>query len=330
MWLYHQITAFHSPDRAAFFANALAVWLHRLTTLPGLEAVIAPIFPLLLLVEAAFLVWVNRRSLSSLSRAYKVPALMHVTNIVLSAVINLQVFLWAQRHFSAIAPFEAGVGWLGFVYAFLVWELSHFLFHYSCHNVRLLWTVHAAHHAPNHMNLSVIYSGSVLETMYANLVRTMICSVLGVPLPLLVLVMAIDACWGALIHMSEELWPSGALGGKLGRLILSPRHHRIHHATNAEYIDKNYCNTLPIWDLAFGTFQAEIPGVRPRYGLARKVRENSFLDMYFGEMTLLMRDMVKAPSFKAMLLYPIMPPGWQPVKAVGTAGDQPELSSKSA
>jgi sterol desaturase/sphingolipid hydroxylase (fatty acid hydroxylase superfamily) len=322
MWLYQQVAGCLGPGGAAALKSAFAARLHSLATLPGLESVIARIFPMLLLFEAVFLLWANRRSLSRVSAAYKGPAMMHIANIVISALINVQVFLWTQRLFSTVAPFEAGVDGLGFVYAYLVWELGHFVCHYSCHNVRLLWTMHAPHHAPSHMNLLVILAGSFAENIYATFVRTMICSALGVPLPLLVLAMTIDACWGSLIHMSEELWPSGAFGGIVSRLFLSPRHHRIHHASNAEYIDKNYCNTLPIWDRVFGTFQAEIAGVTPRYGLARSVKHNSFLDMYFGEMKFLMLDMAKAPSIRVALLYAIMPPGWQPVVAGSMATDE--------
>lgn len=124
--------------------------------------------------------------------------------------------------------------------------------------------------------------------------------------------MVIDACWGALIHFSEELWPSGAIGGVLGRVILSPRHHRIHHSSNPEYIDKNFCNTLPIWDAVFRTLQHDVPGVKPVYGLNREVKPNSFIDMYFGEIYLLVRDVCAAPTLKQKILYILMPPGWKP------------------
>ncbi|OTP69867.1 Sterol desaturase [Caballeronia sordidicola] len=95
--------------------------------------------------------------------------------------------------------------------------------------------------------------------------------------------------------------------------MLNPVHHRIHHASNAEYLDKNYCNTFPIWDKLFGTLQQEIPGVQIKYGLNRDVRPGSFVDMYFGEIYLLAKDVRSAPTFKQKLLYVVMPPGWEPI-----------------
>jgi sterol desaturase/sphingolipid hydroxylase (fatty acid hydroxylase superfamily) len=123
--------------------------------------------------------------------------------------------------------------------------------------------------------------------------------------------MVVDGCWGSLIHIGHDLMPSGRLGW-LNNVILTPSHHRVHHARNPVYIDKNYCNLLPIWDRVFGTYQAELPSVKPEYGITRNVKENSFIDAYFGEFALLFKDVRNAPSWRARLLYVFMPPGWDP------------------
>jgi sterol desaturase/sphingolipid hydroxylase (fatty acid hydroxylase superfamily) len=153
-----------------------------------------------------------------------------------------------------------------------------------------------------------------LQGTYATLVRTAICALLGVPIELLILCVVIDSCWGSLIHFSEELWPSGKFGFFIDRFILTPSDHRVHHSSNSEYIDTNYCNTLPIWDKIFGTLRREIPGVKPRYGLSRPQKPNSLLDMYFGEVGLLWQDIKSAASWRERILYLAMPPGWKPSK----------------
>ena len=315
MWLHDKAVEFFGTGGIAALSEAHQLGWRALGTLPGIEAFIAPIFPALLVIELAFLVWINRRTPARLSAAYKIPVLMYVANAIIAALVSLEVFLWTQAFFSKLAPFTATIRIRWFVYAYIVWELSHFVYHWTCHKVRLLWCMHAPHHAPAHMNLSVIFTALFLQGTYATFVRTAICSVLGVPMPLLILCMVIDGCWGALIHFSEELWPSGAIGGVLGRVILSPLHHRIHHASNAEYIDKNYCNTLPLWDAVFRTLQHEVPGVKPVYGLNREVKQNSFMDMYFGEIYLLARDVRAAPTLKQKLQHIVMPPGWHPPSA---------------
>ncbi|WP_075360490.1 sterol desaturase family protein [Caballeronia sordidicola] len=313
MWLHDKIVGFFGIKGIWDLIQSHQFTMASLMTWQGLAAVISPIFPALLVVEIIFLLWINRRSPRRLSSAYKMPVLMYATNTAIFALVNLQVFFLTYDAFAKLALFEVPVNLYGFVYAYLAWELSHFMYHFTCHKVRLLWCFHAPHHAPSHMNLSVIFTAFFLQGVYATFVRTGICSALGVPLPLLFLIMVIDGCWGALIHVSEEAWSRGAFGGALGRLMLNPVHHRIHHASNAEYLDKNYCNTFPIWDKLFGTLQQEIPGVQIKYGLNRDVRPGSFVDMYFGEIYLLAKDVRSAPTFKQKLLYVVMPPGWEPI-----------------
>jgi sterol desaturase/sphingolipid hydroxylase (fatty acid hydroxylase superfamily) len=312
MWLHERIVDFFGIRGLLSLISQHQIGTASLLTLRAWEAVITPIFPALLLLEAVFLLSVNRRAGHRISAAYKVPVLMYIANFVIAALVNLDVFLWTQTTFSKFAPFTTDVRIRWFLYSYLIWELSHFVYHWTCHKVRLLWCLHSPHHAPHHMNLSVIFTAFFLQGAYATFVRTAICSLLGVPLPLLILCMVIDGCWGALIHVSEEVWPKGKIAGFLGRVILMPSDHRVHHANNPEYIDKNYCNTLPIWDRIFGTLQREIPGEKPEYGLSRDVKYNSFFDMYFGEIGLLVRDVRNAGSIKNAFLHVVMPPGWEP------------------
>ncbi|QTD90837.1 sterol desaturase family protein [Burkholderia anthina] len=314
MWLRDWASGFFGLNGiASLFGDGRFDW-HVLLTLHGFESIISPLFPLLLVAEILFLCFVYRSSARHLYAAYKAPVMMYVVNVAIAALVNLNVFVWTQQHFAAVAPFTATLRIRWFIYAYVVWELSHFVYHWTCHKVRLLWILHSPHHAPHHMNLSVIFTAFFLQGTYATFVRTAICSFLGVPIELLILCMVIDGCWGALIHFSEELWPSGRFGFFLDRWMLTPSDHRVHHASNTEYLDMNYCNTLPIWDKIFGTLQREIPGIKPKYGLVRQQKENSFSDMYFGEIGLLWRDIKNADSFSDRVLHIVMPPGWKPSK----------------
>ncbi|MFT7248940.1 MAG: hypothetical protein ACI97P_001720 [Arcticibacterium sp.] len=92
--------------------------------------------------------------------------------------------------------------------------------------------------------------------------------------------------------------------------LLTPLHHRIHHARNPLYIDTNYCNLLNIWDRVFGTFQEEDKDVVIEYGITRNVNTNNILDVYFGEFIALFKDVWHAPGIKNKFLYVWMPPGW--------------------
>ncbi|HLK27294.1 MAG TPA: sterol desaturase family protein, partial [Puia sp.] len=115
--------------------------------------------------------------------------------------------------------------------------------------------------------------------------------------------------WGSFIHVGENILKDGRMGF-LNRIILTPSHHRVHHARNPIYMDTNFCNLLSIWDRAFGTFINEKKEMPIEYGISRKMNPNSFWDVYFGEIVALGRDMKNAPGIKNKFLYMIMPPGW--------------------
>jgi sterol desaturase/sphingolipid hydroxylase (fatty acid hydroxylase superfamily) len=159
------------------------------------------------------------------------------------------------------------------------------------------------------MNLSVSYAHFFLEGPYADVIRTTVCILLGVPPAMLFVIMFIDGFWGSFIHIGEHMLKDGKLGF-LYRFILTPSHHRVHHAKNPVYMDTNFCNLLNIWDRVFGTYQPEDSRIAIEYGITREMVPNSFLDSYFGEFSGLAKDVVKAPGLKNKILYIFMPPGW--------------------
>jgi sterol desaturase/sphingolipid hydroxylase (fatty acid hydroxylase superfamily) len=159
------------------------------------------------------------------------------------------------------------------------------------------------------MNLSVTHAHFFLEGPYADTIRTTACILIGVKPELLFLIMFIDGTYGAFIHIGENLLKDARLGF-LNKIILTPSHHRVHHARNPLYIDTNFCNLLNIWDKVFGTFQDEQYDVKIEYGITRKINSGNFFDVYFGEITVLAKDVFNAPGLKNKLLYLVMPPGW--------------------
>jgi len=84
---------------------------------------------------------------------------------------------------------------------------------------------------------------------------------------------------------------------------LTPAHHRIHHARNPQYIDTNYCNLLNIWDKVFGTYQDVMEEIEIDYGITRKINSGNFLDVYFGDIVALAKDIMKAPGLKNKVIF---------------------------
>lgn len=294
--------------------DSSALW-----TLEGLYACFMLLIPLLLLAEV--LAAVARRRFRW--RHIKVPLLSLLVNGVLGRVFSLAVAVTVARVLQPYALLQTDFSWYWFVYGYVVWEFSHFVYHWLAHRVRLLWCLHSTHHAPEHMNLSVSYAHFFLEGPYADLVRIGICTLLGLDPLVLLIVVGIDSFWGSFIHFGEELLPDGRLGS-LEKFILTPAHHRLHHARNPVYIDTNFCNLLNIWDRAFGTYQEQQPGIPPDYGIKRPVDSNSFFDVYLGEFVALARDIRRAPRWRDKLSYLFMPPDWRHTTTVSSAAQQEE------
>jgi len=277
----------------------------NLLTLNGVLSAISPIMPLLLLIEIVRAALYKKFKVSD----YKIPFLIYVFNRFISRFLSIAAVAFCIGLFEKYGLIRTSFTWYWLIYGYIIWEFSHFIYHYLGHKVRLFWCLHSTHHAPESMNLSVSYAHFFLEAPYADVIRTSICIFLGVSPPLLFFIMFIDGTWGAFIHIGENVLKDARLGF-MNRFILTPSHHRIHHARNPLYMDTNFCNLLNIWDRIFGTLQPERKEMPPEYGITRKINPANFFDVYFGEFYYLFRDMAAAPGIKNKLLYIFMPPGW--------------------
>lgn len=276
-----------------------------LQTLDGILSTTGPLIPFLLVIELIRASLYKRFKVED----YKLSFFIIVFNRFISRFISIAAVGFCIGIFEKYAIFKSTFHWYWLIYGYIVWEFAHFIYHFLAHKVRLLWVLHSTHHVPQTMNLSVTYAHFFLEAPYADVIRTSICILAGVNPPLLFLIMFIDGTWGAFIHVGENLIRDGRLGF-LNKIILTPSHHRVHHARNPLYMDTNFCNLLNIWDKVFGTFQPEQRSVPVEYGITRAVNPSHFLDAYFGEIPSLWKDVRHAPGIRNKILYLIMPPGW--------------------
>jgi len=301
--LWNEIVDFFGIRQFFEILNAGA--FYKFLTYEGVVALIIPIIPLLIVLELILgLVYKKPQT-----KVYKVIFLTYLFNRIVGRFIALGVVASCIGFFEPIALFKISNTWYGFVFGYIVWEFAHFIYHFLAHKVRLLWCLHATHHAPEEMNLSVTHAHFFLEAPYADLIRSSICIFLGVPPTLLFTIMFIDGTYGAFIHVGENLIKDARFGF-LNKFILTPSHHRVHHAKNPLYIDTNYCNLLNFWDRIFGTYQEEDPNLNIQYGVTRPIRSGNFWDVYFGELINLTKDVIKAPGIINKLKYIFFPPGW--------------------
>jgi len=301
--LFNEIIGFLGVK--SFFSILNTQDYSQFLTYKGVVAIISPIMPLLLLLEFGVGLFYKKAQ----TKVYQVIFIIYVFNRFIGRFISIAMVTICIGLFQKYAPFQTQMTWYWFIYGYVVWEFGHFIYHFLAHKVRLFWCLHATHHTPEDMNLSVSHAHFFLEAPYADLIRTTVCILLGVHPALLFVIMFVDGTYGTFIHAGENLIKNGRLGF-LNKIILTPSHHRVHHARNPLYIDTNYCNLLNIWDRVFRTYQEEDHHIDIDYGVTREINSGSFIDVYFGEFITLFKDVKNAPGIKNKLRYIFNPPGW--------------------
>ena len=170
------------------------------------------------------------------------------------------------------------------------------------HYCRFFWAVHVTHHSSEEFNLTVGFRSSVFQPLYRFVWFIPIALVGFDPLDIMFMYAATQI-YGILIHTKTV--------GKLGPLewvLSTPSHHRVHHASNIKYLDKNMGMILIIWDRVFGTFAKEEEEVV--YGLTTDIKTYNPITMVFHEWKAIYEDLNQQTSFKNKIMYVFGPPGW--------------------
>lgn len=153
------------------------------------------------------------------------------------------------------------------IIAFFLCDLVLYIYHFLSHRTRLLWAAHVAHHSSLHYNISVGFRINFIHLFYRFLFWAPLCFI-GITPEMILLIESLTAIWNFLIH-TEKI-------KKLGLLDLifnTPSNHRVHHASNPEYIDKNLGGILIIYDRLFGTYAKEI--TPPVYGITHNIHTHN-------------------------------------------------------
>ena len=219
--------------------------------------------------------------------------------------IYVVLLVWGFKHrlFSWDAAFWYWF-WLVIGMDFLFYWL-----HRVDHHCRLFWAVHVTHHSSEHFNLSVGFRSSVFQPLY-RFVYFLPLAFAGFKAMDIVFIFAATQIWGILVHTEQV--------GKLGWLeyvLVTPSHHRVHHASNARYLDRNLGMFLIIWDKLFGTFQQELSPqeYQPiRYGLTKPLGRPNALELVFHEWRQIWRDVRRQRSWRHKWHCLLGPPGWSP------------------
>ena len=215
--------------------------------------------------------------------------------------------------------FQAGSQGFGWIYGFVVYEFFYWLQHWLGHKVRLLWCIHSPHHAPGGIHMAIGANHHFLEGLvYFPFFFGFMTALFGVDPMIAVALNILDTVWGSYLHLSSEIVHEGRYGW-LGRFMQTPAHHRVHHATNARYMDRNYNSITLLWDWLLGTLEPLRDDEPVAYGITREVDDGSYWDVHFGEFLELFRDLRSAERLSDIFGYLFRPPGWRPGDTSHTA-----------
>ncbi len=219
--------------------------------------------------------------------------------IITGYFIKAVAFTWYSFIYS-IAIFHPDTSFALWMTAFLSCDLIHYLYHWIGHKTRLFWAAHVTHHSSQYFNLSTGLRTNFIHLLYRFLFWSPLC-LLGIPPFMVLLFESVSAIQNFLVH-TERI-------GKLGVLdwwFNTPSNHRVHHASNPEYIDKNLGGILMIYDHLFGTYAKE--KARPVYGITHNIETTNPVEVLLHEYIHITKDIGSIHGLWAKFKYLFSPP----------------------
>jgi len=264
-----------------------------------------PFFVVLLVIEIGYGYFVKNQkhkvmdSVSSISSGF--------TNIIkdtLGLGFILITYPFLLEH---LAVFKLESTWLLWLVAFVVIDFAGYWNHRLNHKVNFFWNQHVIHHSSEEFNLACALRQSISNLIGYFPLLLIPAAFFGVPNEIIAIL--------APVHLFAQFWYHTQHIGKLGwaeYIIVTPSQHRVHHAINPEYIDKNLGQILCVWDRWFGTFQEELKDVPPQYGVLKPASTWNPIPINFQHIWRLIKDAWHTKSYWDKIRIWFMPTGWRP------------------
>ena len=220
-------------------------------------------------------------------------------------IATFGVLDWCNRHAIYKPDLLTYYPVLAWFLVFIGQDFCFYWLHRSEHYSRILWAVHSNHHSSEKYNFTVALRSSVLQPLYRFMFYIPV-AFLGFDGLTIMFMYAVNQFYQFFLH--TETIPK--LPNWYEAIFVTPSHHRVHHASNVAYLDKNMGQVLIIWDKLFGTFEKETEA--PRYGLTSNIKTYHPLNVIFHEWVKIFKDLNKPGPFVNKIKYLFMPPGWSP------------------
>ena len=270
-----------------------------------------PIFLILIMVEISYGAWKNdlkhsyMDTISSLSSGF--------TNLMVD-ILGLGIIIFSYPFFyERLKVIELEESLFLYFIAFVCVDFASYCHHRLKHSINIFWNMHVIHHSSEEFNLACALRQSITNNLGIGILFLVPAALLGVP-PKMISILGP-------LHLFGQFWYHTRHIGKLGWLeyiLVTPSQHRVHHAINKEYIDKNLAAIFCIWDRAFGTFQEELDDVPCVYGTLKPVRTWNPILINFQHLWFLTQDAWYTSSIKDKFKIWFMPTGWRPKDVVKT------------
>ena len=212
-------------------------------------------------------------------------------------VLAFHIYLYQFRIFEFVNQIPI---WALWIITFISIDLVFYVYHRMSHRIRFLWAIHLSHHSSEEMNFAVSFRQAWFGPI-SKIPFFMVLPLLGFDPTIIAVAGVISTLWGIVGHTQVI--------GKLGPLewiFNTPSHHRVHHGSNKQYIDKNYGNLLIIWDRLFGTFEPEDEKVK--FGLVNNVNTFNPVKVTFMAWMSMINDLKQKNSFIEIIKVIFGPP----------------------
>ncbi|MDP4600686.1 MAG: sterol desaturase family protein [Polaribacter sp.] len=285
----------------------------QILEIPNLIHYAIPFFIITVIIEIILTVKIRLEEYEFKDAATSIA--MGLGNVILGLIsksLVLTVFLFFYKFRLFTIPFA----WWSWILVLFAEDFCYYWFHRTSHENRLFWASHVVHHSSLKYNLSTALRQTWSGSFYS--------FIFWIPLillgfhPVMVLVQIS-------VSLLYQYWIHTELIHKLPNwfeaVFNTPSHHRVHHATNPQYLDRNHAGIFIIWDRLFGTFEPEIE--KPVYGLVKNINTYNPVKIAFNEWIQMFKDaFASKTSFSNRLKYLVKPPGW---KHDGTGILSPDL-----
>jgi len=265
-----------------------------------------PFFMVLILIELLYATKKNKQTYSTIDT---IASLSSGVSNSIKNLLGLGVLLISYPYLlEQLSIVKLDNQWWVWMVAFIFIDFAGYWSHRISHKINLFWNNHIIHHSSEHFNLACALRQPISDVIRYYPLLLLPAAILGVPEQLIAYI--------APLHLFLQFWYHTEHIGKLGWLeyvFITPSQHRVHHAINAPYIDKNLGQIFSFWDRLFGTFQEELDDEPPRYGVLKAVQTWNPIRINFLHLIQLITDAYRTSSYWDKLRIWFMPTGWRPV-----------------